>query len=56
LKLRRSVAVAAPVKQIVDPHLHHLNIAVASVESVAGEEWSDNGAPLLVLASHMPGT
>src|SRR4029453_19218835 len=33
-----SVAVAAPIEQVVDPHLHHLNVAVALGESVAGEE------------------
>src|SRR6516165_9589136 len=40
-KLRRSVAVAAPIEQVVDPHLHHLNVAVALGESVAGEESGD---------------
>ena len=44
-KLRRSVpvpvAVAAPIEQVVDPHLHHLDVAVALGESVAGEEWGD---------------
>src|SRR5262249_19436564 len=40
-KFRRSVAVAAPIEQVVDPHLHHLNVAVALGESVAGEEWGD---------------
>src|SRR5215471_12998075 len=28
----------APIEQVVDPHLHHLNVAVALGESVAGEE------------------
>src|SRR5262249_35900378 len=40
-KLRRSVAVAAPIEQVVDPHLHHLNVAVALGETVAGEESGD---------------
>src|SRR5262249_57042954 len=38
LKLRRSVAVAAAIEPIVDPDLHHLDVAVALGESVAGEE------------------
>src|SRR5215471_14763775 len=40
-KLRWSVAVATPIEQVVDPHLHHLNVAVALGESVAGEQWGD---------------
>src|SRR5262249_9677584 len=40
-KLRRSVAVATPIEQVIDPHLHHLNVAVALGESVAGEESGD---------------
>src|SRR5215813_15271844 len=39
LKLHRSVAVATPIEPIVDPCLHHLNVAVDLCESVAGEEW-----------------
>src|SRR6266487_5201221 len=42
-ELRRSVAVAAPIEQVVDPHLHHLNVAVALGESVAGEEREPSG-------------
>src|SRR5262249_43284445 len=41
LRRRRSVAIAAPIEQVVDPHLHHLNVAVALGESVAGEESGD---------------
>src|SRR5262249_46031039 len=39
LKLRPSIAVAAPIEQVIDPDLHHLDVAVALGESVAGEEW-----------------
>src|SRR5262249_59866716 len=39
LKVRSSIAVAAPIEQVVDPDLHHLDVAVALGESVAGEEW-----------------
>ena len=39
LKLRQSVAVAAPIEQVVDPDLHHLDVAVALGESVARKEW-----------------
>jgi hypothetical protein len=35
-KLRRSVS--APIEQVVDPHLHHLDVAVADGENVVGEE------------------
>src|SRR5262245_30544335 len=38
-RFRRSVAGAAQMEQVVDPHLHHLSIAVALGESVAGKEW-----------------
>ncbi len=31
------LTVTAPIEQVVDPHLHHLNVAVALGESVA--EW-----------------
>src|SRR5215471_19212856 len=41
ISFARSVAVAAPIEQVVDPHLHHLNVAVALGESVAGEESGD---------------
>src|SRR6266581_4467799 len=39
-KLRRSVAVAvaAPIETVVDPHLHHLDVAVPHKESVSGLE------------------
>ena len=44
-KLRRSVAVAiaiaiaiaAPIETVVDPHLHHLDVAVPHKESVSRE-------------------
>jgi hypothetical protein len=39
----RSVAVAAPIEPVVDPRLHHLNVAVAPGEDVAGEEWGASG-------------
>src|SRR5262249_60411985 len=39
LKLHRSVAVAAPIEPIVDPCLHHMNVAVDLCESVAREKW-----------------
>jgi hypothetical protein len=45
-----SVAVAAPIKAIVDPPLHHLNVAVAPGKRVAGEEWGasrNNKCPIL---------
>src|SRR5262249_31359321 len=37
LKLRRSIP--APIEQVVDPHLHHLDVSVADGENVVGEEW-----------------
>src|SRR5262245_54388161 len=46
----RSVAVAAPIEPVVDPRLHHLNVAVAPGEDVAGEEWGasrNNKCPIL---------
>jgi hypothetical protein len=35
---RRSVAVATPIEQVVEAHLHQLDVSVALGESVAGEE------------------
>src|SRR5258708_28658982 len=32
-----TVAVAAPVEAVVDPHLNHLNVAVPLKESISGE-------------------
>jgi hypothetical protein len=37
-RVRLSVAVATPIEQVVDAHLHHLDVSVALGESVAGEE------------------
>ncbi len=45
-KLRRSVAVAvavaAPIETVVDPHLHHLDVAVPLDERVSGKESEPN--------------
>jgi hypothetical protein len=48
--LRSARSVAAPIKPIVDPPLHHLNVAVAPGKRVAGEEWGtswNNKCPIL---------
>src|SRR5262249_53898553 len=43
VKLRRSVAIAiaitipAPIETVVDPYLHHLDVAVPHKKSVSGE-------------------
>jgi hypothetical protein len=34
----RSVTVAVPIEPVVDPHLHHLDVAVVLSE-LSGEEW-----------------
>ena len=33
-----AVAIAAPIEPVVDPHLHHLDVAVPLDESVSGKE------------------
>jgi hypothetical protein len=43
----RSIGVVAPVEPVVDPHLQHLNVAVALSESVASEhKQAPLGSPL----------
>jgi hypothetical protein len=37
-----AVGVAAPIEPVVDPHLHHLDVAVPLDESVSGKESEPN--------------
>src|SRR5215468_1315220 len=38
-----SVAIAAPVEEVVDPHLHHLDVAVPHKESISSEALEPSG-------------